>query len=50
MTVNKIPAEVAGGDDVADDWPPCGHIVFKEVELRYRPKTEIVLQGLTFEI
>ena len=43
MTVNKIPAEVAGGDEVGDDWPPNGHIVFTDVELRYRPKTEIVL-------
>lgn len=50
MTVNKIPSEAAGGDQVNDDWPENGNVVFKDVELRYRPKTEIVLRGLTFEI
>ena len=31
-------------------WPSAGHIQFDDVELRYRPTTELVLKGLTFEI
>lgn len=50
MTVNKIPSEVLGGETVSEEWPAHGQVTFKDVELRYRPKTEIVLRGLTFEI
>ena len=31
-------------------WPTEGAIEFKEVELRYRPTTELVLKGLTLNI
>ena len=31
-------------------WPTDGAIEFKDVELRYRPTTELVLKGLTLKI
>lgn len=31
-------------------WPSEGRIVFKDVQLRYRPKTDLVLKGLSFDI
>lgn len=36
-------------EDVAQ-WPSKGNITFRDVELRYRPKTEIVLKGLSLDI
>lgn len=45
-----IPQEADDGifsDDT--DWPHSGNIIFKNVCLRYRPGTEIILNGLTFE-
>lgn len=32
------------------DWPQKGAISYKDVELRYRPATELVLKGLSFDI
>ena len=32
------------------NWPEKGEIEFREVFLRYRPDTEIVLKGLTFKV
>ena len=32
------------------DWPHQGKVSFKDVSLRYRPKTALVLKDLTFEI
>jgi len=32
------------------DWPEKGVISFKDVVLRYRPDTEIVLDKLSFEV
>ena len=31
-------------------WPQNGHISFKDVHLRYRPETDLVLKGLTFDV
>lgn len=31
-------------------WPQTGTIEFKDVELRYRPTTDLVLNGLNFKI
>lgn len=31
-------------------WPAEGRVSFNDVQLRYRPNTELVLQGLTFNI
>jgi len=32
------------------EWPEKGQITFKDVVLRYRPDTEIVLDKLSFEV
>ena len=32
------------------DWPNQGQVTFKDVNLRYRPNTELVLKGLNFEV
>ena len=31
-------------------WPTIGAISFEDVELRYRPKTDLVLKGLSFDV
>jgi ABC-type multidrug transport system fused ATPase/permease subunit len=33
-----------------DQWPEEGKIVFDNVNLRYRPNTEIILRDLSFEV
>ena len=33
-----------------DNWPEKGEIEFKNVSLRYRPDTDIVLNKLTFNV
>jgi len=35
---------------IEEVWPSQGRIIFKDVNLRYRPKTELVLKGLSFDI
>jgi ATP-binding cassette subfamily C (CFTR/MRP) protein 1 len=42
--------EAAEGVDVDAAWPSKGQIEFKAVRLRYRPQTETVLDGLTFNV
>jgi ABC-type multidrug transport system fused ATPase/permease subunit len=37
-------------DSLLKDWPERGSIEFQEVSLRYRPNTNLVLQGLSFKI
>lgn len=32
------------------DWPTKGNILFNDVELKYRPTTDLVLRKLSFEI
>lgn len=34
---------------VQESWPEKGEIDFKDVELRYRPNTEVVLRKLNFK-
>lgn len=36
--------------DVEKKWPTNGNVTFNDVHLRYRPNTELVLKGLSFEI
>jgi len=36
--------------EVAEDWPSAGAIEFKDVKMRYRPETDIVLDGLSFKV
>lgn len=31
-------------------WPKSGLVEFKEVKMRYRPETDLVLKGLTFKM
>lgn len=33
-----------------ESWPSKGDITFKDVEMRYRPKCDLVLKGCDFEI
>lgn len=42
----------AKGDEVkvAENWPQNGVIEFKDVKMRYRPETDIVLDGLSFKV
>jgi len=35
--------------DPPSDWPRQGHVVFKDVQMRYRPDLPLVLKGLTFK-
>lgn len=59
MMLNKIPQEVEIEQDNKDvstllsnrpNWPEEGNIEFKDVSLRYRPNTEIVLNKLSFNV
>ena len=36
--------------EVPESWPAKGEIEFKDVKMRYRPETDIVLDGLSFKI
>ena len=31
------------------EWPHAGNVVFNDVRLKYRPDTEVILNGLSFE-
>lgn len=47
----EIPQEICDQPELKDeDWKQEGEIVFDDVKLRYRPKTDLVLQGLSFKI
>ena len=35
---------------MSSDWPSRGTVTFKDVELRYRPKMELVLKKLSFDV
>lgn len=54
FNMDEIPQEKAtskiSAEDVPKQWPQAGKIEFKNIELSYRPTTEKVLKGLTFEI
>jgi ABC-type multidrug transport system fused ATPase/permease subunit len=36
--------------DREPDWPPAGRIHFRDVCLRYRPDTDLVLHNVNFEV
>jgi len=49
----QIPQEKFDQKEISEavqSWPSQGCIEFKDVVLRYRPKTETVLKGLNFTI
>jgi ABC-type multidrug transport system fused ATPase/permease subunit len=51
LSLLKIPQEKQGGlgpIELGANWPAKGEIEFKNVVLRYRPDTDIVLNQLTF--
>ena len=51
MKFYNIPQEAFDqGQVVGKDWPNKPSIEFKDVELRYRPETPLVLKGLDFKI
>lgn len=49
---NNIPQEAAHMNDehVPEDWPKNGSIEFKDLKMRYREDTPLVLKGLDFKI
>lgn len=46
QTVKEKGEEV----EVPESWPQNGEIEFKDVKMRYRPETDIVLDGLSFKV
>ena len=49
----KIPQEKNEPEvqkQVEEAWPSQGEVEFKDVKLRYRPDTDLVLKGLSFKI
>jgi ATP-binding cassette subfamily C (CFTR/MRP) protein 1 len=46
----EIPQENYGQERKTGNWPVKGTIQFKDVELKYRPTTELVLRKLDFTI
>jgi len=44
-----VPQEILAGTIPSNpDWPEAGNVEFKNVMLRYRPDTEIILNSLSF--
>lgn len=51
FNLKKAPQEKLVGEQMVEEqWPQQGKIEFKDVELRYRPNTDIVLRKLNFEV
>jgi len=51
FNLHDIPQEKEGGESYeSQSWPEKGHISFQNVDLRYRPNTELALVGISFEI
>ena len=51
FNLQECPQEKTQGTEKApEQWPSQGEIAFKNVELRYRPNTEIVLRKLEFTV
>lgn len=48
--IQEAVPEKDGMLDGREKWPEQGQISFKNVSLRYRPDTELVLRELTFEV
>lgn len=47
----EVPQEKLAGIKPSDlAWPTAGHITFEDVRLKYRPETEVILNGLSFEV
>lgn len=51
LNLQDAPQEKFEGTEKApEQWPSQGEIEFKDVELRYRPNTEVVLRKLNFKV
>ena len=52
MSLERIPQEQYDGKQKVDEkvWPLTGQVEFKDVELRYRQNTPLVLQKLSFSV
>ena len=51
FNLQQCPQEKAKGTEEAPkQWPSQGQIAFKDVQLRYRPNTEVVLRKLNFTV
>ena len=51
LNLQDAPQEKFDGTEKApEQWPSQGEIEFKDVELRYRPNTEVVLRKLNFKV
>jgi len=52
MLMTKVTGEIHSDNMVAErpEWPEKGEIEFEDVNLKYRPNTEIVLNKLTFKV
>jgi ATP-binding cassette subfamily C (CFTR/MRP) protein 1 len=48
--VQEKQVSTISADQILKEWPDKANISIKDVELRYRPKTEKVLKGLTLDI
>ena len=49
MDLDGIPREREDQPHVAN-WPTAGKVEFRDIELRYRPTTDLVLKGLNFVV
>jgi ABC-type multidrug transport system fused ATPase/permease subunit len=53
LTFNNISSEAARAlplDPASDTWPSQGHIVIKNLSMRYRPGLERVITGVNLDI
>jgi len=51
FNLQDIPQELEKGTETPPaNWPSKGAIEFNDVKLRYRPNTDIVLNGLNFKV
>lgn len=54
FNMSEIPQEASESkiqeNEIKESWPQKAQIKFNDVKLRYRPNTEQVLKGLSFEI
>ena len=51
LDLEDVVQEQSNQPEVANGkWPYDGKVIFKDVHLRYRPNTDLVLKGLNFEV
>jgi len=48
----ELPVSPEGAEEVEvpAEWPSVGAVSFKNVSLRYRPETDLVLNDLSFDV